>query len=56
MEQEKQKRVLTFTKRNQERMAEETWIQCSLTDEDVKDYLEQVIREVKKTGTQRNDS
>lgn len=29
-------------------MAEETGIQPSLTDEDVKEYLEQVIREVKK--------
>jgi len=48
MEQEIQNKVLTFTKRNQERMAEETGIQPSLTDEDVKEYLEQVIREVKK--------
>ena len=48
MEQEIQKKVMTLTKRNQERMAEETGIQSSLTDGDVKEYLEQVIREVKK--------
>ena len=48
MDQEIQKKVTTFTKRNQERMTEETGIQSSLTDEDVKEYLEQGIREVKK--------
>jgi hypothetical protein len=54
MEQEIQKRVLTFTKRNQDRMAEETGIQPSLTDEDVKAYLEQVIKEVKKPQRPNN--
>ena len=48
MEQEIQKKVIEFTRRNQYRMAEETGIQPSLTDEDVKAYLEQVIKEVKK--------
>ena len=48
VDQEIQKKVITFTKRNQERMTEETGIQSSLTDEDVKEYLEQGIREVKK--------
>jgi hypothetical protein len=48
MEHEIQKKVIEFTKRNQDRMAEETGIQPSLTDEDVKAYLEQVIKEVKK--------
>jgi hypothetical protein len=48
MEQEIQRRVLTLTKQNQNRMAEETGIQSSLTDDDVKEYLEQVIEEVKK--------
>jgi hypothetical protein len=48
MEEEIQKKVITFTKRNQDRMAEETGIQSSLTEEDMKEYLEQVIREVKK--------
>jgi hypothetical protein len=48
IEQEIQKKVIEFTRRNQDRMAEETGIQPSLTDEDVKTYLEQVIKEVKK--------
>ena len=48
MEQEIQRRVLTLTKQSQIRMAEETGIQSSLSDDDVKEYLEQVIKEVKK--------
>jgi hypothetical protein len=49
MEQEIQKRVIGFTKENQDRMVEESGIQTSLTEEDVKEYLEQVIEEVKKS-------
>jgi hypothetical protein len=48
MEQEIQKRVLELTRRNQDRMAEESGIQSSLTEEDMKEYLQQVIEEVKK--------
>ena len=48
MEQEIQRRVLTLTKQNQNRMVEETGIQSSLSDDDVKEYLVQVIEEVKK--------
>ncbi len=48
MEQEIQRKVITFTKRIQDRMTEESDIQSSLTEEDMKEYLEQVIREVKK--------
>jgi sulfite reductase beta subunit-like hemoprotein len=48
MEQEIEKRVITLTKQNQDRMAEESGIQSSLTEDDMKDYLEQVIKEVKK--------
>jgi hypothetical protein len=47
MEEEIQTKVIAFTKRNQDRMTEETGIQSSLTEEDMKEYLEQVIREVK---------
>lgn len=54
MEDEIQKKVITFTKRNQDRMAEETGIQSSLSEEDVKEYLQQVIREVKKQKTTPN--
>ena len=49
MEQEIEKRVLVLTKQNQDRMAEETGIQSSLSEDDIKQYLDQVIKEVKKT-------
>jgi hypothetical protein len=48
MEQEIQRRVLTLTRQNQDKMTEETGIQSSLTEEDMKEYLEQVLDEVKK--------
>jgi hypothetical protein len=47
MEQQIHRKVIEFTKQNQDKMAEETGIQSSLTEEDMKQYLEQVIREVK---------
>jgi hypothetical protein len=58
MEQEIRKKVLAFTKQNQDRMTEETGIHPSLTDEDVKAYLEQVINEVKnpKMSNDGNDA
>ena len=48
MEQEIQRRVITLTKQNQDRLAEESGIQSSLTEEDMRSYLQQVIEEVKK--------
>jgi hypothetical protein len=51
MEQQIQRKVVEFTKRNQDKMTEETGIQSSLSEEDVKDYLQKVIREVKKQKT-----
>jgi hypothetical protein len=48
MEQEIQKRVIALTKQNQNKMAEETGVESSLTEDDIKEYLEQVIEEVKK--------
>ncbi len=51
MEQEIQRKVLTLTKLNQERMAEESGIQSSLTEEEMMQYLEQVLREVKEQKT-----
>ncbi|MFZ0895512.1 MAG: hypothetical protein WAZ77_13525 [Candidatus Nitrosopolaris sp.] len=47
MEQEIQRRLLTLTKQNQHKMEQETGIHSSLTDDDLKEYLEQVIEEVK---------
>jgi hypothetical protein len=47
MEQEIQKRVIAITKKNQDRIAEESGIRSTLTEDDMKRYLDQVIREVK---------
>jgi hypothetical protein len=48
MEQEIQAKVITLTRRNQDKMTEESGIESSLTEEDMKEYLKQVIVEVKK--------
>lgn len=48
MEQEIEKRVLAIAKRNQHIMAQETGIQSSLSEDDVKQYLAEVITEVRK--------
>jgi len=57
MEQEIQKRVLSVTRKTQELMTEETGIQSSLSEDDMRNYLEQVIREVKtqKTTTRKTN-
>jgi uncharacterized protein YifE (UPF0438 family) len=51
MEQEIERRVPVFTKQIQDKMVEETGIEPSLTEDETKRYLEQVIREVKKQKT-----
>ena len=48
MEQEVEKKVIGFTRTNQDRMAEETGVQSSLSEDDIKDYLERAIQEVQK--------
>jgi hypothetical protein len=48
MGQEIENKVMVLTEENRERIEEETGIQSSLTEEDIKQYLEQVINEVKK--------
>ncbi len=56
MEQEVEKKVIGFTKGNQDRMAEETGVQSSLSEDDIKDYLERVIHEVQRQkGKLTND-
>jgi hypothetical protein len=49
MEQELQKRVLTIAKKNSDNMVEETGIQPSLSENDMKQYLEEVLVEIKAT-------
>jgi hypothetical protein len=47
MEQEIQKRVITLTKQNKDRMEEQTGIESSLSEQDVKQYLDLVFKELK---------
>jgi hypothetical protein len=51
MEQELTRRVLTFAKNHSNRMREETAIESSIQEEDLKQYLQHVIREVKGKAT-----
>jgi hypothetical protein len=55
MEREIEKRVMALAKRNQDILAEETGIQSSLSENDVKQYLAQVIAEVQRDAN-RNQS
>jgi hypothetical protein len=50
MEQEIEKRVLKVAREQQDVLTEQSGIQSSLTEEDMKEYLEQVLKEVKKEG------
>jgi hypothetical protein len=47
MEQELQKRVLTIAKKNSDSMIEETGVQPSISENDMKLYLEEVMKEIK---------
>jgi len=47
MEQELQKKVLTIAKKNSDSMIEETGVQPSLSENDIKLYLEEVMKEIK---------
>jgi hypothetical protein len=47
MEQELTTRVLSFAKDHSNNMREETAIESSMREDDFKQYMEQVIREIK---------
>jgi hypothetical protein len=47
MEQELQKRVLTIAKNSSENMTQETGVQPSLSENDMKQYLDEVLQEIK---------
>jgi hypothetical protein len=49
MEQDLQKRVLTIAKENSDVMTEETGVQPSLTEDEMKEYLNMVVNEIKHT-------
>ncbi len=55
MEQEIKSKVLGVAKELKVTMAKETGFSPSLTDVEIEQYLEEVLREVKKTKTQSND-
>jgi hypothetical protein len=46
MEHDIQKEVITMTEKNKQRIAEETGVQSSLNEDDIKQYLNKVIEEV----------
>jgi hypothetical protein len=56
MEQEIENRVIDLTKRSQNIMAEESGIESSLSEDDVKQYLAQVIAEVQKDVNDNKNS
>ena len=47
MDREIQKRVLTITREKQDLLAEGSGIESSLSEEEIKDYLQEVLKEVK---------
>jgi hypothetical protein len=49
MEREIEKKVIGLTKMNQNRMTKETGVLSSLSEDDIKGYLKQVIQEVRKS-------
>jgi hypothetical protein len=49
MEQDLQKRVLTIAKENSDVMTEKTGVQPSLTEDEMKEYLNMVANEIKRT-------
>ena len=55
MEQEIEKKVIELTIQNQDRLAEETGIHSSLTEDEIKEHIENVIREIKGGKNQNNN-
>lgn len=49
LEEELKKKLLYVVKRQQDSMTEEAGIQSSLTEEEIKEYVEQVIQQIKNT-------
>jgi hypothetical protein len=46
MDQELQSRVLTVTKKLSDKMEEETGVEASMTEEDIKEHIEMVRKEI----------
>ena len=47
MEQELEKRVLTIAMKNSENMIEDTGVQPSINEDEMKQYLAEVVKEIK---------
>lgn len=54
MEQQIQRRVIAFSKQNQDKLVEETGIQSTVTEEEMKQYVDQVIEEVRRNKATSN--
>jgi len=55
MEQEIERRVISMTKENEDILANETGVEPSLSETEVKEYLREVIEEVRKGKVQNGD-
>jgi hypothetical protein len=55
MEQQIEKTVLKITKEQEEVLSEQTGIEPSMSEDDVKDYLETVLLEVTKLHNNNNN-
>jgi polyhydroxyalkanoate synthesis regulator phasin len=49
MEQEIHRRVIKITKEKFNKITEETGVESSVTEEDMKQYMNDVLKEIKKT-------
>jgi hypothetical protein len=55
MEQQIQRRVIDMMRQNQDRLSNETGVEPSLSEVEVKQYLHEVIEEVRKGKTQNGN-
>jgi hypothetical protein len=55
MEQEIQRRVVALTKKNEEVLTNETGVESSLNEDEVRQYLHEVLREVRKGKVQNGN-
>jgi hypothetical protein len=55
MEQQIQRRIIEMTRQNQNIFANETGVEPSLNDDEVKEYLHEVLKEVKKEKVQNDN-
>jgi hypothetical protein len=54
MQLELQNRVMAVERKHRDTLIENSGVQPSLTEEDMKGYLEQVLNEIERTSSKRN--